>query len=160
MLEPSGGSTGASRDISVLNTLIETTIDSVDGYRRSAQEATNSRFSSAFLERANEREQIVSRLRQRVRELGGNPEDDGSVLAAAHRAFLSLRDKVTGADDESIIAEVDHGESYLSGKWETALQDDRLSAETRSLVQECYGSVREGRDTFRRLHEEMSSTSR
>jgi hypothetical protein len=40
------------------------------------------------------------------------------------------------------------------------LQDDRLSAETRSLVQECYGSVREGRDTFRRLHEEMSSTSR
>nr|WP_295373183.1 PA2169 family four-helix-bundle protein [uncultured Sphingosinicella sp.] len=148
-----------SHDISVLNSLIETTIDSVDGYRRSAQEATNSRFSAAFLERASEREQIVSKLRDEVRRLGGNPEDDGSVLAAAHRAFLSLRDKVTGSDDAAVIAEVDHGESYLNGKWETALRDDQLSQETRSLIQQSYDSVREGRDTFRRLHEDMSSTS-
>ena len=148
-----------SHDISVLNSLIETTIDSVDGYRRSAQEATNSRFSAAFLERANEREQVVSKLRDEVRRLGGNPEDDGSVLAAAHRAFLSLRDKVTGSDDNAVIAEVDHGESYLNGKWETALSDDQLSAQTRSLIQQCYDSVREGRDTFRRLHEDMSSTA-
>jgi uncharacterized protein (TIGR02284 family) len=148
-----------SHDISVLNSLIETTIDSVDGYRRSAQEASSSRFSAAFLERANEREQIVSKLRDEVRRLGGNPEDDGSVLAAAHRAFLSLRDKVTGSDDASVIAEVDHGESYLNGKWETALKDNDLSAETRSLIQQCYESVREGRDTFRRLHEDMSSTT-
>jgi uncharacterized protein (TIGR02284 family) len=160
MLEPTERSTDASHDISVLNSLIETTIDSVDGYRRSAQEATNSRFSSGFLERANEREQVVSKLRERVRALGGNPEDDGSVLAAAHRAFLSLRDKVTGSDDEAVIAEVDHGESYLNEKWETALKDSRLSPETRSIIQQNYDSVREGRDTFRRLHEDLSSTTR
>lgn len=159
MLEPTNRSGDTGHDISVLNSLIETTIDSVDGYRRSAQEATNSRFSSQFLERASEREQIVSRLRERVRALGGNPEDDGSVLAAAHRAFLTLRDKVTGSDDAAVIAEVDHGESYLNGKWETALRDDRLSQETRSLIQQCYDSVREGRDTFRRLHEDLSATT-
>ena len=148
-----------SHDIKVLNSLIETTIDSVDGYRRSAQEATNSRFSAAFLERANEREEIVSKLRDQVRKLGGTPEDDGTVLASAHRAFVSLRDKVTGSDDKSVIAEVDHGESYLNEKWETALQDNDLSTETRSLIQQCYDSVREGRDTFRRLHEDMSATT-
>ncbi len=160
MLEPgglTGGTGGSTHDISVLNSLIETTIDSVDGYRRSAQEATNSRFSQEFLERASEREQVVSRLRDQVRSLGGNPEDDGSVLAAAHRAFLTLRDKVTGSDDTAVIAEVDHGESYLNGKWETALGDERLSAETRNLVQELYSSVREGRDKWRRVHENMSS---
>lgn len=165
MLEPTNSSMGASsggdadHDISVLNGLIETTIDSVDGYRRSAQEATNSRFSSAFLERATEREQTVSKLREEVRRLGGNPEDDGSVLAAAHRAFLSLKDKVTGSDDAAIIAEVDHGETYLANKWDAALKDDRLSQQTRGIVQQCYDSVREGRDTFRRLHEDMSATT-
>jgi len=157
MLESNTQST--SHDISVLNSLIETTIDSVDGYRRSAQEASSSRFSSQFLERANEREQVVSKLRERVRALGGNPEDDGSVLAAAHRAFLTLRDKVTGSDDQAVIAEVDHGESYLNEKWEMALKDDGLSQETRSVIQQCYDSVREGRDTFRRLNEDMSSTA-
>ena len=148
-----------SHDIKVLNSLIETTIDSVDGYRRSAQEATNSRFSAAFLERASEREEIVSKLRDQVRRLGGEPADDGTVLASAHRAFLSLRDKVTGTDDAAVVAEVDHGESYLNGKWETALQDNDLSAETRSLIQQCYSSVREGRDTFRRLHEDISPST-
>ena len=157
MLEPTGRSGDAGHDISVLNSLIETTIDSVDGYRRSAQEATSSRFSSQFLERASEREQVVSKLRDRVRALGGNPEDDGSVLAAAHRAFLSLRDKVTGSDDKAVIAEVDHGEKYLNEKWETALKDDRLSQETRGVIQQCYDSVRQGRDTFRRLHEDLSA---
>lgn len=159
MLEPTERSANASHDISVLNGLIETTIDSVDGYRRSAQEATNSRFSSAFLERASERDQVVSKLREQVRTLGGNPEDDGSVLAAAHRAFLSLRDKVTGSDDQAIIAEVDHGETYLNEKWETALKDGELSPQTRSTIQQCYDSVREGRDTFRRLHEDLSATT-
>ena len=148
-----------SHDITVLNSLIETTIDSVDGYRRSAEEATNSRFSAAFLERASEREQVVQRLRDRVRELGGTPEDDGSVLAAAHRAFLSLRDKVTGSDDHAVIAEVDHGESYLNGKWEAALNDTQLSPESRSLIQQLYDSVRSGRDQWRAVHESMSASS-
>jgi uncharacterized protein (TIGR02284 family) len=159
MLGSDSMSTNATHDISVLNGLIETTIDSVDGYRRSAQEATSSRFSGEFLERASDREQVVSQLRDRVRQLGGNPEDDGSVLAAAHRAFLSLRDKITGGSDESIIAEVDHGESYLNGKWEAALKDAGLSAETRSLIQQCYDSVREGHQRFRRAHEDMSGTT-
>ena len=149
-----------THDITVLNSLIETTIDSIDGYRRSAQEATESRFSAEFLQRASEREQVVSQLRARVRELGGETQDEGSMLAAAHRAFLSLRDKVTGSDDASVIAEVDSGESYLNGKWEAALSDDQLSSETRSLIQQCYTSVRSGHERWERAHEDMSSTTR
>ena len=91
-------------DIEVLNSLIETTIDSVDGYRRSAEEAKDHRFSSHFREWAGEREAVVARLRERVRELGGTPEEDGSLLAASHRQFLGLRDALTGRDDKAIIA--------------------------------------------------------
>lgn len=147
-----------THDIAVLNSLIETTLDSVDGYRRSAEEATSSRFSSEFLSRATEREQVVRQLQGEVRRLGGSPEDDGSVLAAAHRAFLTIRDRATGGDDESVIAEVDHGESYLRGKWETALKDDQLSAETRSLVTQCWDSVRAGQEKWRAVHENMTSS--
>ena len=146
-----------NHDISVLNSLIETTLDSVDGYRRSAEEATSSRFTSDFLSRASEREQVVRQLQNEVRRLGGNPEDDGSVLAAAHRAFLTIRDRATGSDDESVIAEVDHGETYLRGKWESALKDDKLSPETRNLVTQCWSSVREGQEKWRAVHENMAN---
>lgn len=148
-----------SHDISVLNGLIETTLDSADGYRRSAEEATASRFSSEFMSRASERQDVVRKLQGEVRRLGGNPEDDGSILAAAHRAFLSIRDRATGSDDEAVIAEVDHGETYLNEKWESAIKDDKLSPETRDVIGQCYDSVRTGHDKWRAVHRNMSAAS-
>jgi uncharacterized protein (TIGR02284 family) len=148
-----------AHDISVLNSLIETTIDSVDGYRRSADEATDSRFSSHFRQWAGERETVVARLRERVRELGGTPEEDGSLLAAAHRQFLGLRDALTGRDDKAVIAEVDRGESFLNGKWETALNDNELLPETKSLIAELYQSVRSGHEEWEAANRSMTATS-
>jgi len=148
-----------NHDVTVLNSLIETTLDSADGYRRSAEEATNHRFSSEFRDRANERQQVVSRLQEEVRRLGGTPEDDGSVLAAAHRAFLSIRDRLTGSDDKSVLAEVDRGESYLDEKWQAALKDDQLSAETRTAISQLYDSVRSGRQRWEAVHHSLESTS-
>ena len=148
-----------SHDISVLNSLIETTIDSVDGYRRSADEATDHRFSSHFRQWAGERETVVSRLRERVRELGGTPEEEGSLLAAAHRQFLGLRDALTGRDDNAIVAEVDRGESYLNAKWETALNDNELLPETKSLIAQLYQSVRSGHEEWEAANRSMTATS-
>ena len=145
-------------DVTVLNSLIETTIDSVDGYRHSAGEATNPQFADIFRQRAQEREQVVAKLRERVTELGGTPEDEGGLLAKAHRQFLSLRDAVTGSDDKSVIAEVDRGESYLNGKWEAALADDGLSVETKSLIRECYQSVRSGHEQWEQIHKGMTAS--
>lgn len=147
-----------SHDITVLNRLIETTLDSVDGYRRSAEEASGSRFSSEFLSRATEREQVLRQLQDEVRRLGGDPEDDGSVLAAAHRAFLTIRDRATGGSDEQIIAEIDHGETYLREKWETALRDDALSTETRAVITQGWDSVRAGQEKWRAVHENMANS--
>lgn len=148
-----------SHDVSVLNSLIETTIDSVDGYRRSADETSNDRFREAFRDWSRDREEVVSKLRDRVRQLGGTPEDDGSLLGKMHRQFLSLRDKMTGHDDQAVIAEVDRGESYLDDKWQTALDDDDLSTETRDVILSCYDSVRSGRRRWEQLHESMSAAS-
>lgn len=156
MLSPD---TDRSHDISVLNSLIATTLDSVDGYRRSADEATNSRFSEDFRRHANDRQQVVAKLQAEVRRLGGNPEDDGTVLAAAHRTFLTVRDKVTGADDKAVLDEVDRGESYLNGKWETALRDDKLSPETRSVITQCYDSVRQGHDQWAAINRNTATVS-
>lgn len=140
-------------DIKVLNGLIETTLDSVDGYRLAAQEGPSRSLRAAFAARVNERQQVVYRLRERVRQLGGEPEDDGSILASAHRVFLCMRDRV---DQNAILAEVDHGESYLAGKWQAALADDELTEDTRQLIHSCYVSIERGQQEWRRAHLEAS----
>ena len=142
----------ADRDVATLNSLIETTLDSVDGSRRSADEAPDSRVAPAFRARAQEREQVVATLRDEVRRRGGTPEADGSLLAAAHRAFLTLRDRISASDDHAVIAEVDRGESYLNAKWEAAISDDQLSPETRDVIGRCYDSIRAGHDRWEQVH--------
>lgn len=139
----------AAHDIKVLNGLIESTLDSVDGYHLAAQEAPSRSLRAAFTARLSEREQVVHRLRERVRQLGGEPEDDGSILASAHRVFMCIRDRV---DEDAILAEVDHGESYLAGRWQAALGDDELTADTRQLINGCYASIEHGHREWRRAH--------
>jgi uncharacterized protein (TIGR02284 family) len=143
-------------DISILNSLIETTIDSVDGYTAAADHAENTEFRQIFRDRATERRGVVSELQAQVRSLGGDPEDDGSALAGAHRFFMNLRDSVTGTDDKSIIAEVERGEDVIKNSYETALNNGELSPESREVVQRCYASVREGHDQMRDLKHGMS----
>ena len=148
-----------SSEISSLNTLIATTIDSVNGYEDSAQNIDNERFREIFRQRANERQEVVESLRAEVRRLGGNPEDDGSFMGKAHQRFEDLKAAVTGRDEKAIINEVERGEDYLNGKFEAALNSDELTGESRSVVDRCFQSVRAGHDQMSQLKHGMETTS-
>ena len=148
-----------SKEISTLNTLIATTIDSVTGYGNSAKDIGNQRFAEIFRERANERQQVVEQLRAEVRRLGGNPEDDGSFMGKTHQRFEDMKAAITGQDQKAIINEVERGEDYLKEKFETALKGDTLSGESRSVVERCYQSVRSGHDQMSQLKHGMESPS-
>jgi uncharacterized protein (TIGR02284 family) len=100
-------------EISTLNTLLTTLIDSITGYEDAAANAEGSRFQQLFRERAGERQRVVESLRSEVRRLGGEPEDGGSFLGKTHQRFLDLKAAVTGRDDKAIINEVERGEDYL-----------------------------------------------
>ena len=148
-----------SDEISTLNTLIATTIDSITGYENSAKDIDNERFAQLFRERANERQNVVQELRNEVRRLGGDAEDDGSFLGKTHQRFEDLKAAITGQDEQAIINEVERGEDYLKEKFETALNSDTLSGESRSVVERCYQSVRSGHDQMSQLKHGMESHS-
>src|SRR3546814_5964612 len=97
-----------NKNVATLNSLIATTLDSIDGYRKAADETNAAGFRDIFLSRANERQSVVANLQAKVRELGGEPEDDGTALASAHRAFLGLRDKLTGDRDDDAVRSEEH----------------------------------------------------
>ena len=146
-------------DITTLNTLTTTLIDSVTGFEDAAANIEgSSRLQQLFRERGSERRQIVEELRAEVRRLGGNPEDDGSFLGKTHQRFLDLKAAVTGRDEQAIINEVERGEDYLKEKFETALESGNLSGETRQVVERAYQSVRSGHDQVSQLKHGMEGT--
>jgi uncharacterized protein (TIGR02284 family) len=133
-------------EISTLNTLIATLIDSVTGYEDSAANIDNSRLQELFRDSARERQRVVEDLRSEVRRLGGNPEDDGSFLGKTHQRFLDLKAAIAGRDEKAVINETERGEDYLKEKFETALNSGHLSGESRAVVERAYQSVRKGHD--------------
>ena len=76
---------------------------------------------------------------------------------AAHRMFLDLKQAVTGSDDQAIVNEVERGEDYLKGKFETAINNTELTASARSAVQTAWESVRAGHDEMSRLKHAMQT---
>jgi len=148
-----------SEEISALNTLIATTIDSITGYENSAKDVDSERFREMFRQRADERQRVVEELRSEVRRLGGNPEDDGSFMGKTHQRFEDLKSAITGRDDKAIINEVERGEDYLKEKFETALNSDALSGDSRAVVERCYQSVRSGHDQMSQLKHGMEASA-
>lgn len=144
-------------EISTLNTLIATTIDSITGYEDAASHSEAGRFRKMFRDRANERQRVVEDLRSEVRRLGGDPEDSGSFLGKTHQRWLDLKAALTGRDEKAIINEVERGEDYLKEKFETALSSGQLSGETRAAVERCYQSVRAGHDQISQLKHGMEA---
>jgi uncharacterized protein (TIGR02284 family) len=142
--------------IKLVNGLVETTIDSADGYAEAAKDADASRYQDLFQRRAQERRSVASELQDEVRRLGGEPKDDGTILAAAHRAFLNLKDAVTKGD-AAVVSEVEAGEDYIKGKYETALKDTDVDAQTRAVIEKAWASVKSGHDQMRDIKHALNS---
>lgn len=144
-------------DISVLNNLITTTIDSALGFERSAEDAEAGRFAQLFRDFGAERRRAVATLQDHVRALGGTANDDGSLLADMHRRWVDLRAAIAGGGgDKAIIEEVERGEDYLKAKYKKALADAELSPAAIETIRAAYESVRAGHDTASRLKHGMA----
>lgn len=142
--------TDRSHDIEILNCLIALTLDSSHGYREAAEQSRNVMIVDLFERWSGERHRVVEGLRDMVRELGGTPEDDGTVLASVHRVFLDLRAHI-GGSDKGVVEEVERGEDHIKHKFEKSLKDKKLGTQARMAIQAAYVSVSTGHDEMRDL---------
>jgi uncharacterized protein (TIGR02284 family) len=137
--------------VDVLNGLIKTTLDSVNGYREAAENADRSQYKGMFAERAMKREQLARDLQDEVRALGGDPQRDQGMLGAAHNKFVDLKSALTGGSDKAVIEEVERGEDHIRDRFKHALEDDDLPPQVRSTVERLYRSVKADHDEVSRI---------
>ena len=128
---------------SVLKTLTDTAFDSIEGYRKAAEKANSPQLKTALEQRAEKRQQTVSQLNAEIQRQGGELVTKGTVTGEAHQLWMSIADAFESGD-EAAAERVEEGEDYLKGKFESALEDDDLDAQSRSVVQQCYAEICEG----------------
>ncbi|WP_340586300.1 PA2169 family four-helix-bundle protein [Erythrobacter alti] len=128
---------------SVLKSLTDTAFDSVEGYRKAAEKADNPQLKQALQQRCQKREQTVAQMNAEIQRQGGELVTKGTMTGEAHQMWMSIADAFENSD-EAAAERVEEGEDYLKGKFESALEDDSLDPQSRSVVQQCYAEICEG----------------
>ncbi|MDP3400564.1 MAG: PA2169 family four-helix-bundle protein [Brevundimonas sp.] len=127
-------------DVRVLGRLIKVTLDSAEGYREASRDSKDPGRKLAFGRLAEQRDALVEALQHASRDLGGQPDRDGSLLAKAHRAFMDIKHALL-RDDEALDGEIRTGESWLIDTWEVALNDPDLGESTREIIRRAFDVI-------------------
>ena len=142
--------------VKVLNSLIETTLDSANGYREAAENAQSSQYRTMFEERSRRRMDLTRQLQEEVRSFGGEPETDQSMMGKAHNKFVDLKNALTGGpSDKAVIDEVERGEDMIKAKYEKAVNDSDLPVEVRQRITTAYESIRADHDEISRIKHQL-----
>ena len=143
--------------VSTLNNLIETCKDGENGFRTAADGVKNSELKTLFLTYSQQRAQFAAELQAEVRNLGGDPEDTGSVAASLHRGWINIKSTVTGEDEGAVISECERGEDSAVKNYQEALREG-LPANVQSVVQRQYTQVKDAHDRIRSLEKAEERT--
>jgi uncharacterized protein (TIGR02284 family) len=146
---------GQDHAVKVLNSLIETTLDSAHGYREAAENIKDESLRSMFEQRAQQRRELAGRLQQEVRSFGGTPEDDQSMIGKMHNKFVDLKTAMGADSTKAVIDEVERGEDVIKGKYEHALKDDDLPAQCRQMVSQACEMIRADHDEISAMKHRM-----
>jgi uncharacterized protein (TIGR02284 family) len=150
---------GAETDrhvIATLNELIETSKDGEKGFALAAKDSKEPSLTSVFSEGEQSCRAAAAELQDQVRMLGGRPEDDGSMKAAVHRGWISLKSAASSRDDKAILEECERGEDYAKAKYADALKQP-LPESVRALVERQYRGVVANHDRVRDLRNQYRS---
>ncbi len=86
---------------------------------------------------------------------GDDIDEDGTLAAKAHRAWMSMKDVLTGGDADGVLDVADRGEDHAVEEFESALKED-ISAELRQVVERQLAEIRTVRDKVRALRDSVS----
>lgn len=138
-----------------LTALLTRVVDSADGYEQAADSCDSGVLKGIFTERAKMRRGFASEIRRELEKLGEDVDDDGSLLASAHRVFLDLKTKVSGDDNEQALEEVERGETALVKQYEETLDETASNTAFHEVLRKQLSCVREDLNSARKLEEAL-----
>ncbi|MEQ7917966.1 PA2169 family four-helix-bundle protein [Xanthomonas sp. WHRI 1810A] len=148
--------------ISVLNDLIETSIDGEKGFHTAAEDAKNPEIKAYLLSRSTECKTAVAELQAEVRALGGDPETSSSAAGGVHRLWVELKSALSGKTDEAVLNEVESGEDHALKAYKEASQkavEKNLPVNVTSLIQRQLAGTQANHDKVKALRDSVRRAS-
>lgn len=128
--------------VMVLNDLLETCYDGLDGFRTGISELHRGDVIEFCQSRIQRIDEAAAELYTAIRHLGGHPAEHGHPAARLHRGWIHLRGAVAVGTDDAIVSEIVRGEDRAVKRYAAAL-DHPLPETVRDMVQDQADGARE-----------------
>ncbi len=142
-----------SNDEKAAKELVETLKDGERGFAAAAEKVRGSdhpEWAETLQRFAAQRASFCREIVELGHEYGDDVDESGSVAAAVHRGWISLKDAVTGDDAGSVLKAAATGEDHAVSEYEKALELD-LSPGFREVVARQHVAVLAARDEVKGL---------
>lgn len=137
----------------VLNELLETCRDGEYGFQLCAEEVEDGSISSVLSARAAECRRAAEELQPLILAFGGEPDEGGSNLGAAHRGWVHVKGAVGANSDKAILTECERGEDAAVERYREALEKN-LPATVRPVVERQAQGVQKNHDQIKALRDQ------
>jgi uncharacterized protein (TIGR02284 family) len=133
-----------------LNRLITICKDGEFGFKTAAEDVRVPELQTLFRRYAAQRAMFASDLQRAVVNLGGEPEDQGSLTGLMHREWMDVKSAVTERSAASILDECVRGEETAVKAYAEALHQP-LAPELEDTIRQQYTAILTARENVRSL---------
>ena len=139
-----------------LRDLIRINNDRVTGYSKAATQSDDQDLQSLFSQLAQQSRQFASELRSLVSDNDKNVTDETTTAGKIYRTWMDVKATFGGDDRHGILASCEFGEDAAQKAYKLALQEEGLSADTRSLIEEQKAALKVSHDAIKALRDSQA----
>jgi uncharacterized protein (TIGR02284 family) len=143
-----------SVDEKITQDLVQTLEDGKDGFAKGAEKLDSEapEVAAVFREYSEQRDRFATELRTLAQNYGDEVHESGTVAAAVHRGWMTLKDALSGDDAKAVLDVAEQGEDHAVREYRKALEED-LSEGLRTVVQRQAADVKAAHDRVKALRD-------
>jgi uncharacterized protein (TIGR02284 family) len=143
--------------IDILNDLLESCRDGEYGFNTSAEHTKSAELKTMLTRHAVECRTAGQELQTLIRQLGGEPDEGGSMSGALHRGWVSVRGILSAYSDQAMLDECERGEDAAVASYRKALKEN-LPLAIRSVVERQAQGAQRNHDQVKALRDALKAT--
>ena len=138
--------------IDTLNHLLECCRDGEYGFRECAAHTKAPDIKVVLGRRAGDCNSAAAELQQLILQMGGEPEEGGTVGEALHRGWVSVKGTLGGYSDYDMLDECERAEDVALAQYRKALKQS-LPPHARAVVERQAAGVQVNHDQIKALRD-------
>ncbi|SRR5690554_2948053 len=136
-----------------LQDLLEKNYDAEKGFTKAMKDAESQNLKHYLMKQAAQRSRFATELTDELRGLNEEPKESGSFTGDLHRAWIDIKSRVAGNDDEAVLEECIRGERASADEYEEKLKDNFFPPNIRSVIERQSKEIHQTLSRIKRLED-------